>query len=285
MELNGTVFPSPSFDFRSVNEFKDDLIFIPSRDNNDKVKYYIPCLFLRSNNKLCKNFILFFHGNAEDIFLAQYMAASLWEKLDMNLIIIEYPGYSIYKGEPNADKILENTSIVYDFIKNQFNIKDENIFIYGRSIGTSPAIYLSSIRRPNALFVVSSFTSIRSVAGNLVGPLKYLLKDRFFSKDYIKNVKCPIIFIHGKIDPLIPYKETETLVNLYKFTKEYKLQENMTHNDFNLEKDIIEPINEFIKKNCIVDKQDNDLNNIEIIIDKLHQMPKEIELYINSQIK
>lgn len=123
--------------------------------------------------------MIVFHGNAEDIFSARIFAESLFKKTKMNIIMVEYPGYSIYKGEPNADIILKNTEIVYDFIKNKFNLSDKNIFIFGRSIGTSPAIYLASKRKPNALCVISSFTSIRAVANNLVGPLKYLLKDRF----------------------------------------------------------------------------------------------------------
>ena len=213
------------------------------------------------------------------------MAEGLWEKLDMNIIIIEYPGYSIYPGEPNAKKILENTDIVYDFIKNEFNIEDKNIFIFGRSIGTGPAIYLASIRKPNALFVVSSFTSIRTVAGNIVGPLKYLVKDRFLSKDYIKNVSCPTFFIHGKSDPLIPYEETLALIDMCKCKKDSLLPNHMTHNDFDLESDITEPINKFVAENCEVDKENINLDDIETKIEKLHKMPTEIGLYIDNKLK
>ena len=213
------------------------------------------------------------------------MAEGLWEKLDMNIIIIEYPGYSIYPGEPNAQKILENTSIVYDFIKNEFSIEDKNIFIFGRTIGTGPAIYLASIRKPNALFVVSSFTSIRAVAGNLVGPLKYLVKDRFLSRDYIKNVSCPVFFIHGESDPLIPYTETLALIDMCKSKKDSKTPKHMTHNDFDLETDITEPIKKFVAENCEIDKENNNLNDIEIKIEKLHKMPTEIGLYIDKKLK
>jgi len=183
--------------------------------------------------------MIVFHGNAEDIYSAKVFAEALYKKTLMNIVMVEYPGYSIYKGESDADTILENTEIVYDFIKNLFHLSDKNIFIFGRSIGTSPAIYLSSRRKPNALCVVSSFTSIRAVANNLVGPLKYLLKERFNSKEYIKNVTCPILFVHGQSDPLIPYKETLLLKDQCKCPYEVNLPERMTHNDFDLEEDII----------------------------------------------
>ena len=282
MEFNSLIFPSPKFDFQELNEFKNELIFIPS--NNPKKNYYIPCLFLSNEKSLSsKNFIIFFHGNAEDIFLSSSMATPLLEELNMNIIIVEYPGYSIYKGEATAERILENTSIVYDFIQKKFNLEEKNMFVFGRSIGSSPAIYLASIRKPNALFVVSSFTSIRAVAGNMVGPLKYLVKDRFFSKNYIKEVRCPVMFIHGKSDPLIPYQETEELHKECRSEKGIKLPPLMTHNDFDLYKDIIEPISEFVKDKCVVDYEKKIYDQKEI--EELHKMPEEIDLYIKNNLK
>ena len=278
MNLNGFVFPCPTFNFYTQQIFNNELIYIPSKNPGKK----IPCLFIQDKeNESTKNFLIAFHGNAEDIFTSKSMAVQLHHKLGMNVILVEYPGYSIYKGESDAEVILQNTITIYDFIKETFNLEDKNIFVFGRSIGTSPAIYLASSRKPNALFVVSSFTSIRAVADNLVGPLKYILKDRLSSKDYIKNVTCPILFIHGQSDPLIPFKETLLLKEICDCPFEVSLPENMTHNDFDLDSDIIEPINQFIKRNCVVDNTKIKFN----INENLFEMPKEIEDYINKNKK
>ena len=198
-----------------------------------------------------------FHGNAEDIFGARNMAEALSLNLHMNILIVEYPGYSLYNKEPNTDELLNNTTIIYDFIKEKFQLKDKNIFIFGRSIGTSPAIYLASVRKPNALITISAFTSIKAVADNLVGFLKVLVKERLISIDYIKKVTCPILFIHGQKDPLIPFKETIILKDNCDCPFEVVLPLYMTHNDFDLDADIIEPINKFISKYCKVDKEKN----------------------------
>jgi esterase/lipase len=277
MEFNNFVFPAPNFEYHLLEILKEKMIFIPSKDN-----HYIPCLFLHNEKEISKNFIIFFHGNAEDMFYSNEMARALQEITGMNVIIVEYPGYSIYKGEANSTKILENTTIIYDFIKTQFNLEDKNMFVFGRSIGTSPAIYLASVRKPNALFVVSSFTSIRAVAGNLVGPLKYLLKQRFTSEEYIKNVTCPIFFVHGKSDPLIPYTETIALTKICKSKYELLTPSHMTHNDFDLYEDIIEPIQKFIENNCTIDNGKINIDDIKNDIDKLHKMPQEIEFYIRD---
>ena len=154
MEFNNIVFPRPKFNYKIIEEYKNELIFIPK--SKAKINH-IPCLFIRDkSSKLSKNFIIFFHGNAEDVFSARSIGYSLQKKIGMNIIIAEYPGYSLYEGESDAETILKNTVIIYDFVKKTFKLEEKNMFVFGRSIGTSPAIYLSSIRKPNALFVVSS---------------------------------------------------------------------------------------------------------------------------------
>lgn len=69
--------------------------------------------------------------------------------------------------------------IVYDFLTLNLRIDSSNIFIFGRSIGSGPATYLSSQRKPGALVLMSPFTSLRAVAENIVGNLiKFLVSER-----------------------------------------------------------------------------------------------------------
>jgi esterase/lipase len=268
MEFNSIVFPRPFFSSNIISNYEEELLFIPKSNSEDKSSIqnsHIPCLFIKDHNSHSKNIIIMFHGNAEDIFGARCMGDTLVQKLRMNVLIVEYPSYSIYFSEPSADEVLNNTIIIYDFVKNKFNVEDKNIHIFGRSIGTSPAIYLASKRKPNALITISAFTSIKAVAHNLVGFLKILVKERLTSIDYIKNVTCPIIFIHGQKDPLIPFKETILLKDNCDCPFEVVLPINMTHNDFDIDEDIIEPIANFLGKNCSIDKGKNNFEENEEI--------------------
>ena len=282
MEFNNLVFPSPNFKFENLSNFEDELIYIPKKNTKSKQEF-IPCLLLLDHSgHRSKNFLLVFHGNAEDIFQARKLGTKLRESLYMNIIIIEYPGYGIYQtSEKSSETILENTTIVYDFVKGTFKINDENIFIFGRSIGTSPAIYTASKRNPNALFIVSAFTSLKSVAGHLVGFMSFLLKERFNSLDYIKNVKCPVLMIHGQSDSLIPFKETLILKDSCNCPCEVSLPEIMTHNDFDIDEDIINPIIKFVQQNCDVDKEkihfDDEFKNF-------FNMPVDIENLVKKEI-
>jgi pimeloyl-ACP methyl ester carboxylesterase len=117
----------------------------------------------------------------------------------------------------------------------------------GRSIGTGPAI-ACSVRHPDVagLIVMSAFTSISDmvdkVAGNFVG---IFVSNRFPSIDIIGQVRCPVLFLHGKADEIIPHTHSERLFAACSSSRFLCIRENMTHNRFILEKDVLEPIANF----------------------------------------
>jgi abhydrolase domain-containing protein 17 len=82
---------------------------------------------------------------------------------------------------------------------------ENNIIVFGRSMGSGPATLLSSKFRPRALILMSAYTSIKHVAQNVAGKLLgWFVANHFSNIDEIKSVECPAIIIHGKSDNLIP---------------------------------------------------------------------------------
>ena len=66
--------------------------------------------------------------------------------------------------EANEENILDDTLYVYDFINKVMGIDEENIIVFGRSIGSGPATYVASHRKPCSLLLMSAFKSIRAIA-------------------------------------------------------------------------------------------------------------------------
>ena len=64
------VFCSPTLsknDYKNIiSNYGDKLIFIKKNTNGDLVDDFIPCLFFR--RKTSSDFLIYFHGNAENIF-------------------------------------------------------------------------------------------------------------------------------------------------------------------------------------------------------------------------
>ena len=81
MDFNGIIFPSPKFDL-SLADYENELIFIPKNNDKQCNLGYIPCLFLQGKlNIQSKYYMLFFHGNAEDIFIAKETAYKIIDRL------------------------------------------------------------------------------------------------------------------------------------------------------------------------------------------------------------
>ena len=281
--LSPPYFGSKS-DYESLSNFKNKLIFIEREKNNQSVDNYIPCLFYR--NPKSSNYLIYFHGNSEHIFQIEFYGLDFRSYLDMNVILVEYPGYSIYQSKStNPITIFSNSLIVYDWVKEKFNAKDDQIFVCGRSIGTGSAIHLASKRNPRALFLISAFTSLKNIGKD--HNVSMFLEEIFNSYRYIPNIKCPILFIHGKQDSLINYKHSEDLLQEIKNNNNKKvelhLNPNMTHNDFSLKNDIIIPMKNFIDKyelksnEPVINMSENEINN-------LYSIPLSISQIIESEL-
>jgi len=79
-------------------------------------------------------------------------------------------------------------------------IKEKDIILFGRSMGSGPTSYLSSIRNPYALLLMSPYTSIKEAAKSLLGWASFLsmiVYEKFRNIDTIKKARCPVFFLHG----------------------------------------------------------------------------------------
>ena len=62
----------------------------------------------------------------------------------MSIMAVEYPSYGIYQDkECSADKIKQDAITVFKYILNSLKIKEKNVIVFGRSIGTGPACFLA----------------------------------------------------------------------------------------------------------------------------------------------
>lgn len=73
---------------------------------------YIPCVYLKGTyyeNKL----IIYFHSNGEDIISAFRFVEGINTNSGRSVLMMEYPGYSIYQKVSHA-KLISNTNYMID---------------------------------------------------------------------------------------------------------------------------------------------------------------------------
>jgi acetyl esterase/lipase len=108
-------------------------------------------------------FLLFFHGNAEDLGQTKGWVQPLMEATGMNALVAEYPGYG-----PNLSRERASVQTLQSYVQELCRelareVKAEDLVVVGRSIGTGPACLASLLLRPRALVLVSGYTSLRAM--------------------------------------------------------------------------------------------------------------------------
>lgn len=118
-------------------------------------------------------------------------------------------------------------------------------------MGSGPATYLSTKKNAYCLLLMSPYTSIKDVARSLLGWMSFLsliVYERFRNIDLIKSAKCPVFFLHGLKDTLIPYTHSKDLNTNCPMESYLHLPEQMDHNEFDFTEDLVHPFLEFINR-------------------------------------
>lgn len=141
--------------------------------------------------------ILYSHGNAEDLsWLADYMVE--YTRRGYGVAAYDYEGYGQSSGKSSEKKCYRDIDRVYRFLTEEAKIRPEQIIIYGMSVGSGPSCYLAEKSSAAALVLEAPFTSAFAVVG-----LSWLPGNRFPNFKRIRNIRIPVLIIHGDDDLII----------------------------------------------------------------------------------
>ena len=195
---------------------------------------------------LKKKTILFFHGNAGTLDNRIYKLNFLGN-LDINFLIIAWRGYSGSSGKPTEPGLYQDAKSAVNWL-NLKGIAEKNIILYGESLGTSVAIEIGQSKNFAGMILEAPFTSMVDTGKKYYPffPVKLLLKDKYESKNKIKNIKFPILVIHGKKDKIIPFYMGEAIYNLANEPKFKYFSDNDDHM-MDFDENLVNEISSFLK--------------------------------------
>jgi abhydrolase domain-containing protein 17 len=145
---------------------------------------YLPSDY--GGNKL----VLYFHGNAEDVGLAFEMLTLFSDTMRMHVLAVEYPGYGLYKDVgPDELMMKEDCETIYDYLTQVCGVKESDVILWGRSMGSGPCSYLASMKQCNSGLMMSPYMSIKEVSRDILGWASFIssiVVERFNNIDYTK---------------------------------------------------------------------------------------------------
>ena len=182
-------------------------------------------------NKNAKGTVLFFHGNAGNI-SHRLDSIAIFHRLELNVFIIDYRGYGQSEGKITEKGTYRDAEAAWNYLSQTQGISEKQIIIFGRSLGASIAAWLASKHTPAALIIESGFTSVPSMGQRFYPflPIRWLTYFKYDTKQYVKNISCPVLVAHSKSDEIIPYEEGREIFDVAPEPKHF-LEMQGGHND------------------------------------------------------
>ena len=216
-----------------------DKVKVKTKDNIELISW-----FHKKNLKDYKT-ILFLHGNAGSL-ENRIHKINHFKDIDVNFLIIAWRGFSGNKGKPTEKGLYEDANSAIKWL-NSRGIKNENIIIYVESLGTGVATEIGQKNFFAGLILESPFTSMIDAGKNNYPflPVSFLLKDKYESNKKIKNIKSPILIMHGKADKIVPFYMGKKLYELANEPKYFYVSEYDDHM-MNFDKKLLNRLKNFI---------------------------------------
>jgi len=151
--------------------------------------------------------VIFAHGNGEVIANNMWLAQS-YAALGYTVLMPEYRGYGRSTGTPTERGLVSDFVSLRDRLAELEEIDAQRIVYHGRSLGGGVLAQVAAQRPPAALVLESSFTSVSSMSWRYGAP-PVLVRDRFETERVLPGLTCPVLFLHGTEDRIIPIAHAE----------------------------------------------------------------------------
>ncbi|MGB8657724.1 MAG: alpha/beta fold hydrolase [Candidatus Zixiibacteriota bacterium] len=164
-----------------------------------------------------KRSLIYFYGNGENVYDSSVPLYWLATNLKCNILAMDYRGYGVSDGKPSFNSLLADGIKIYDFLVDSLGQSPAATFVYGRSIGTLPAVHVASQKPVSGLILQAPPTSAAEIIPRWksLAPwyIRWILRVRPDKdlKNYhpqpvedIRKVAAPLLIIHGTEDDIIP---------------------------------------------------------------------------------
>lgn len=169
----------------------------------------VPCLLLTVES--ARYLLIYFHSNAEDLGRCRWFCQFLRDQFQVHVLAVEYPGYGVCPGSVSREGVLANAEAALQFAMDALRLPLEQIKVFGRSIGTAPALALAARSQLAGLILVTPFLSVRQLFHDRIGPLSNLVEEWFENDVAMERVQSPTMFVHGRDDKIVSFHHSEEL--------------------------------------------------------------------------
>jgi len=174
-------------------------------------------------NDAAKFTFLAFHGNAGNV----ADRATVYEFLrdtPANVLALEYRGYGRSEGKPNERGVYRDAEAAYVYLVKTKGKDPKTIVSFGQSLGTAVATHLAAHHEVGGVVLEAPFLSASRVARKFYWFLPgvgLLLRSQFDTEKRLKEINAPILILHCKQDPVLPFQFGQEVYNAARLPKTF----------------------------------------------------------------
>ena len=160
--------------------------------------------------------ILFCMGNTGNASL-MLPYAKILNQAGYDVLLFDYQGYGESEGVAGVSSLLTDSLAAFDFLKEHTGRPAEDIGVFGVSLGSILAITVAAEKQAGAVAVEDAFipdemldrfsrriTVDNALTRMTLQGMKTLLLGRVDPLINVAKLKCPVFFLHGERDRLLP---------------------------------------------------------------------------------
>eukprot|EP00359_Climacostomum_virens_P008000 CAMPEP_0204914756 /NCGR_PEP_ID=MMETSP1397-20131031/12645_1 /ASSEMBLY_ACC=CAM_ASM_000891 /TAXON_ID=49980 /ORGANISM="Climacostomum Climacostomum virens, Strain Stock W-24" /LENGTH=289 /DNA_ID=CAMNT_0052086465 /DNA_START=95 /DNA_END=964 /DNA_ORIENTATION=+ len=153
--------------------------------------------------------VIFSHGNSSDMGHMVYKAMDLVLHCGVSVVLYEYSGYGQASGKATEASTYSDIRAVFNYVTEKLEVPWNHIILYGQSLGSGPSIDLASQQPVGAVILHSPLASVLLIlASDITSSPKF---DIFRNICKIPRVQCPVFYMHGTEDKVVPIRNSEWL--------------------------------------------------------------------------
>ena len=175
--------------------------------------------------------LLWSHGNAGNISHRLDNIREIHQRLGIGVFIFDYRGYGRSDGSPTEAGLYLDARAAREALVQRLGIPPERIVYFGRSLGAAVALDLALAHPPPGLILESPFLSVRAMANRTLPGSGFLFKSRFDSLAKIRQLRTPLLILHGDADEVVPYEHGRRLWEAASEPKAFYTIARARHND------------------------------------------------------
>jgi len=172
--------------------------------------------------------VIFAHGNGE-LIDDGFSWIATYRDLGVSLLLPEYRGYGRSGGSPSQNAIVADMERFYDTLVGRPEVDADRIVFHGRSLGGGVVAALAARRRPRAMVLESTFTSVTAMWTRALLP-PFLCRNPFPTDEVMARYGGPVLLFHGTRDEVIPVRHGRRLHEIIPHVTYVEMPAG--HNDF-----------------------------------------------------